>query len=265
MRSLFSIPFLVVSTLSVFESPSVSPVAEKQPISVSGNITSIKHESGLPQLPVKIHYTFTSDGFVHATGIVTNTTGHWLSNVFLRIDIVDAQGKKLKVRNLVEENFKSGASDDFSLAISCIPPNAEVPFEYLRDMKRIEGVYNKLTLKAEGVIVNGGGTELSITQTESKKEYGAIISRGTVALESGSCHTPGVVAVGYDKMGKVQKVTSNVVYKNNDGNAMGESFTDFSVGDKGYFKITLRPSYNTKGKPVGELQTVKLFSTCKCQ
>ncbi len=263
MKSLFSIPFLVLSTLSVFEQPSLVPTSEKKPVVASGKSTSPQLAFALQQLPVKMHHTYTSNGFVHATGVITNTTGHWISTVFLRVDVFDVQGKKLKVRNLVPAGLRSGASDDASIAISGIPPNAEIPFEYMRDQKRIEGVYNRLTIKVEGVILNGGGTELSITQTESKKEYGAIVTKGTVALGSGSCHSPGVVAVGYDKEGKVLRVSSNVVYKANDGNMMGKSFSDFSAGDKGYFKVTLRPAYDLKGKPIGELQNVKLFSTCK--
>jgi hypothetical protein len=199
--------------------------------------TAVPPDSGERLLTLSEGSGRVEDGFVKIAGEVKNGAAHWARGIRVDVTLYDAQGKEL-------------ARDFIYTAVERLAPGASSPFEYIRDVSKLDGEYASHQLDVSAIADEPGATprltdvQAPLNDAGYYEATGVFANPGTL-----TCHNPWVVAAGYSKDGKVYEVTTSPL-------SQGDEFIDdLAAGQSAPFKL-LVDSFG------GTIVEVRLLPSC---
>jgi hypothetical protein len=215
------------------------------------------------EVPVEVvSYTLrqSSTGFIYVVGEVRNTYKEPLCFVQIDITYLDDKGNPVGVDRFTAKDAGTMAMDQVMADRGVIPPGEIAPFSRTRDMSKIKGTVASCKVTAKGLRLKDGamgGATVSGVQIAKEGEYFRV--RGTfTAAGKARCKNPRAVAVGYDKSGKVQVVSTYSLTKDNGGNHISQFIRELEPGQSANFNFLLRDD-------AANVETVKVFTSCECE
>lgn len=152
-------------------------------------------------------------GFVHIVGEIRNNTGGWIESTRINVDLLDSEGKSLLVRSIataVAEDLGEAKALDFTYAHRYfVPPGEVTPFHYLRDAKKIGGVYASYALHVAAMQIPAAESPKVVIErlSTTTDEKGARIVSGVIVNQgSVGCRSPEAIVGVYDADGTLYRV-----------------------------------------------------------
>jgi len=203
-----------------------------------------------------VSYTLrqSSTGFVYVVGEVRNTYKEPLCFVQVDITYLDDKGNPVGVDRFTAKDAGTMAMDQVMAARDVIPPGEMAPFSRNRDMSKIKGTVASCKVTAKGLRLKDGAMGATVSGVQIAKEGKNFRVRGTfTAAGKARCKNPKAVAVGYDKSGKAQVVSTS--YLKDSG---GKDISQLEPGQSANFNFLLIDD-------AANVETVKVFTSCECE